>query len=108
MVPEIGEGYLSMKTAQDVWDAVATTYSRKGNFSQAFELRHSIESSVQGEQTVLQYFTFLTNGWRCLDHLQDYKPICIVDSVGYRQFIAQERIFKFLAGLNVEYDPIRS
>ncbi|XP_028094472.1 uncharacterized protein LOC114294555 [Camellia sinensis] len=29
MVPEIGEGYLSMDTAQDIWEAVATTYSRK-------------------------------------------------------------------------------
>ena len=37
MVSEIGEGYLSMDTAQDIWEAVATTYSRKGNFSQAFE-----------------------------------------------------------------------
>ncbi|GMP95604.1 hypothetical protein CsSME_00044585 [Camellia sinensis var. sinensis] len=57
MVLDIGEGYLSMETAQDVWDSVATTYSHKGNFSQAFELRRSMESSVQGEQTVLQYFT---------------------------------------------------
>ncbi|XP_028061865.1 uncharacterized protein LOC114265298 [Camellia sinensis] len=89
MVQDIGEGYLSMETAQDVWDDVAATYSCKGNFSQAFELRHSIESSVQGEQT-------------------DYKPVCTADSVGYKKFIAQERVFKFLAGLNVEYDPVRS
>ena len=61
IVPEIGEGYLSIETAQDVWDAVAATYSHKGNFSQPFELRRSIESTIQGEQTVLQYFTFLTN-----------------------------------------------
>ncbi|XP_028090690.1 uncharacterized protein LOC114290889 [Camellia sinensis] len=69
MVPELGEGYLSMETAQDVWDVVVATYSRKGNFSQAFELRRSIESLLQGEQIVLQYFTFLTNGWKRLDHL---------------------------------------
>ncbi|KAI8030692.1 Allantoinase, partial [Camellia lanceoleosa] len=43
MVPEIGEDYLSMDTAQDIWEAVATTYSRKGNFSKAFELCRSIE-----------------------------------------------------------------
>ncbi|XP_028069354.1 uncharacterized protein LOC114271885 [Camellia sinensis] len=107
MVLEISEGYLSMETAQDVWDAVAVTYSRKRNFSQAFELRRSIESSLQGEQTVLQYFTFLTNGWKCLDHLEDYKPICPADFVGYKKFIARERVFKFLGGLNVEYDPVR-
>ncbi|CAL5350327.1 unnamed protein product [Camellia sinensis] len=107
MVPELGEGYLSMETAQDIWEAVAVTYSRKGNFSQAFELRRSIESTLQGEQTVLQYFTFLTNGWKRLDHLEDYKPVCPTDSVGYKKFIARERVFKFLAGLNMEYDPVR-
>ncbi|XP_028075784.1 uncharacterized protein LOC114278017 [Camellia sinensis] len=107
MVPELGEGYLSMETAQDIWEAVAVTYSRKGNFSQAFELRRSIESTLQGEQTVLQYFTFLTNGWKRLDHLEDYKPVCPTDSIGYKKFIARERVFKFLAGLNMEYDPVR-
>ncbi|GMP62684.1 hypothetical protein CsSME_00024686 [Camellia sinensis var. sinensis] len=33
MVLEIGEGYLSMDIAHDIWEAVATTYSKKGNFS---------------------------------------------------------------------------
>ncbi|GMP40688.1 hypothetical protein CsSME_00011035 [Camellia sinensis var. sinensis] len=33
MVLEIGEGYLAMDTAEDIREAVATTYSRKGNFS---------------------------------------------------------------------------
>ncbi|XP_028103725.1 uncharacterized protein LOC114302845 [Camellia sinensis] len=108
MVPEIGEGYLSMDTAQDIWEAVATTYSRKVNFSQTFELRRSIDRSVQGEMTILQYFTFLSNGWKRLDHLQDYKPVCPTDSAGYRKFVEQVRVFKFLEGLNVEFDPVRS
>ncbi|XP_028057274.1 uncharacterized protein LOC114261231 [Camellia sinensis] len=76
--------------------------------SMAFELRRFIESSIQGEQMVLQYFTFLTNYWKRLDRLQDYKPICTADLVKYRKFIAQERVFKFLAGLNIEYDPVQS
>ncbi|XP_028088711.1 uncharacterized protein LOC114289243 [Camellia sinensis] len=96
------------ETAQDVWKEVAATYSRKGNFSQTFELHRSIERSVHGEQTILQYYTFLTNGWKRLDHLLDYKPVCTVDSVSYRKFLAQERVFKFLEGLNVEFDPIRN
>ncbi|XP_028083317.1 uncharacterized protein LOC114284582 [Camellia sinensis] len=108
MVPEIGEGYLSMDTAQDIWEAVATMYSRKGNFSQTFELRRSIDRFVQGEMTILQYFTFLSNGWKRLDHLQDYKPVCPTDSAGYRKFVEQVRVFKFLEGLNVEFDPVRS
>ena len=99
---------MSMDTAQDIWEVVATTYSRKGNFSQTFEFRRSIDRFVQGETTILQYFTFLSNGWKRLDHLQDYKPVCPTDSAGYRKFVEQVRVFKFLEGLNVEFDPVRS
>ena len=31
MVPEIREGFLDMATAQDIWETVANTCSRKGN-----------------------------------------------------------------------------
>ena len=30
MKPEIGEGFYWMKTAHDIWDTVAPTFSRKG------------------------------------------------------------------------------
>ncbi|GMP35134.1 hypothetical protein CsSME_00007708 [Camellia sinensis var. sinensis] len=107
MVSDIGESYLSIDTTRDIWDAVATTYSQKENFSQTFTLRRSIEHSVHGKMTILQYFTFLSNGWKHLNHLQDYKLACPTDFVGYRKFIEQDRIFKFLKGFNVEFDPFQ-
>ncbi|GMP89483.1 hypothetical protein CsSME_00041034 [Camellia sinensis var. sinensis] len=48
------------------------------------------------------------NGWKPLDHLQDYKPVCPTNFADYRKFVAQEQVFKFLEGLNVEYDPVWS
>ncbi|XP_028065563.1 uncharacterized protein LOC114268571 [Camellia sinensis] len=91
----------------DQWEIVNSLIMSWLIHSMAFELRRSIESTLQGEQTVLQYFTFLTNSWKSLDHLEDYKPVYPTDSVGYKKFIARERVFKFLAGLNMEYDPVR-
>ncbi|XP_028053079.1 uncharacterized protein LOC114257509 [Camellia sinensis] len=58
--------------------------------------------------TILKYFTFLNNRWKRLDHLQNYKPICPIDSTSYQKFVEQEGVFKFLEGLNMEYDPVRS
>ncbi|XP_028102196.1 uncharacterized protein LOC114301437 [Camellia sinensis] len=81
MVLEIGEGYLAMDTTEDI---------------------------REGEMTVLQYFTFLSNGWKRLYHLQDYKPVYSMDSAGYRKFVEQVRVFKFLEALSVEYDLVRS
>ncbi|GMP40703.1 hypothetical protein CsSME_00011046 [Camellia sinensis var. sinensis] len=31
-----------------------------------------------------------------------------MDSAGYRKFVEQVRVFKFLEALSVEYDPVRS
>ena len=63
IMPEIGESYHGMKTTQDTWDLVASTYSRKGNYAQEFESTRSIDSSKQGNMIVTQYFTFLTTSW---------------------------------------------
>ncbi|RDX93347.1 hypothetical protein CR513_24406, partial [Mucuna pruriens] len=44
--------------------------------------------------------------WIELDQYQGLK-MCKVDSIAYIRFVERERIFKFLHGLNSEYDPIR-
>ena len=100
MVPKIVKGCLDMATDGDVWESVAGTYSSKDNYAQEFELRQSIDHSEQGEMTVLQYFMFLMNGWKRLNHLQDYKLVCATDSWGYKKRLEKVRVFKFLQGLH--------
>ena len=97
-----------MDIAQTIWESVAAIYSRKGNSAQVFELQRAIGRSEQGDMTVLQYFAFLSTWGKRLDHLQDYKPLCSTDSIGYRRLVETERIFKFLEGVNSVYDPVRS
>ena len=108
MIPDIGEGFLDMATAQDIWETMAKTYSRKGNSAQIFELRRVIGRSEQGEMCLFKYFSSISTSWKRLDHLLDYKPVCPTDSTAYNKLVAEERIFKFLEGLNSEYDPVRS
>ena len=88
-----------MNTAKDIWDTVAHTYSRKGNYAQEFELSRVIDSSEQGSMTVIQYYTFLTSQWKHVDHLQDYYSVCPVDAAGYKKLLEKQRVFKFLQGL---------
>ena len=57
---------------------------------------------------VLQYFTSLSTHQKRLDHLLDYKPMCATDLVAYNKLVVEERIFKFLEGLHLDYDPVRS
>ncbi|GFS44925.1 hypothetical protein Acr_00g0092930 [Actinidia rufa] len=107
MVPSIGEGYLHLTMAKDIWDTLADIYSRKGNMAQIFDLKWIIERQNQDEKTVLQYFTSLIGLWQTFDHYQDWNPICAADIASYQKLVERDRIFKFLTGLNQEYDPIR-
>ncbi|XP_057493174.1 uncharacterized protein LOC130778669 [Actinidia eriantha] len=107
MIPEIGEGFLSLDTAKDIWDTVSETYSRRGNIAQVYDLQRRVDSLDQGEMTSLQYYSALTTLWQRLDHLADYTPICSADITAFRKFIDRQRVFKFLAGLRDEYDQVR-
>ena len=38
MISEIGEGFMSLDTAKDVWDTVFEIYSRRGYIAQVYDL----------------------------------------------------------------------
>ena len=57
--------------------------------------------------TSFQYYSALTTLWQRLDHLVDYTPICSTDIIAFRKFIDRQRVFKFLTGLQNEYDQVR-
>ena len=86
MVPEIGESFYRLKTAKAIWDTVASTFSRRGNYAQEFELIRSIDHSEQGDMTITQYYTFLATSWDRLDHLQLFQPTFTDDAEAYRKF----------------------
>ncbi|XP_052204388.1 uncharacterized protein LOC127809557 [Diospyros lotus] len=45
--------------------------------------------------------------WLELDHYQNIKMICSMDAATLNQIVERDRIFEFLAGLNLEFDRVR-
>lgn len=54
-----------------------------------------------------QYYSELCGLWQELNYYQPSQTGCIRDAVKFQKLIDKECVFDFLAGLNIEYDPIR-
>ena len=40
--------------------------------------------------------------------MKNYRPVYSTNATSFKEYIESERIFKFLVGLNSEYNPVRS
>ncbi|KAK6927393.1 Retrotransposon Copia-like, N-terminal [Dillenia turbinata] len=78
-----------------------------GNDAQIYELRNRVHGTKQGEMTIAQYFAELSGLWQELDYYQDFQAVCPEDATKFQKLVEKERIYDFLAGLNMEYDQIR-
>ncbi|KAJ7950679.1 Retrovirus-related Pol polyprotein from transposon TNT 1-94 [Quillaja saponaria] len=107
MQPQISRGYLLLDSADKMWTALCQTYSQVGNDIQVFELRKKLHETKQGELTIAQYFAELSGLWQELDYYQEYQPVHPADAASYKKVVDKERVYDFLAGLNLEYDQIR-
>ncbi|KAG6492095.1 hypothetical protein ZIOFF_047045 [Zingiber officinale] len=61
----------------------------------------------QGEEPVTKYFNSLKRIWQDLDLFDAYEWKNIEDGRYHKKTVEDSRIFKFLAGLNVEFDEVR-
>ncbi|KAJ7968090.1 Retrovirus-related Pol polyprotein from transposon TNT 1-94 [Quillaja saponaria] len=107
MQPQISRGYLLLDSADMMWTALCQTYSQVGNDIQVFELRKKLHETKQGELTIAQYFAELSGLWQELDYYQEYQPVHPTDAASYKKVVDKEKVYDFLAGLNLEYDQIR-
>ena len=103
----IAKGYLLLDIAQKICSAVAQTYSQVGNNAQFYEIRKKIHEIKQGELNVAQYYDGLSNPWQELDYYQDFQAECPSDIAKIQKLMEKERVFDFLARLNVEHDQVR-
>ncbi|XP_058194826.1 uncharacterized protein LOC131311397 [Rhododendron vialii] len=79
----------------------------KGNDAQCFELRKRFRTMDQHNRSVAVYFADLSGAWQEFDYYQGFQAVCSVDTSAWLKRIEKERVYDFLAGLDVEYDPIR-
>ncbi|KAK2431390.1 hypothetical protein QL285_029617 [Trifolium repens] len=104
---EISRNCMFLPTAQAIWNYLSCSYSMKQDMSAWYDLKRKIFNTKQGNLPVTEYFGVLNSLWIELDQYQNLKMECSQDTVILNAVIERDKIFDFLAGLNVEFDLIR-
>ncbi|KAL4354706.1 hypothetical protein GQ457_06G016600 [Hibiscus cannabinus] len=107
MEEDISSNYMCYPTSKKLWDNVNQMYSDLGNQSQIFELTLKLCEMRQGEESVTKYFNSLKCVWQDLDLFNTYDWKCAEDARHRMKVIEDNRIFKFLAGLDMKFDEVR-
>ncbi|KAG6735946.1 hypothetical protein POTOM_061371 [Populus tomentosa] len=107
IMPEVCGPYMFLVTAKDIWDAVRQTYSKVKDAALIYEIKSKLSMTKQGNTMVIEYYNTMKSFWLELDYYQDFKMQCSDDAMILKNYVKRERIFEFLAGLNIEFDQIR-
>ena len=81
--------------------------SNIGNQSKIYELTLKLNEIRQWEDNVIKYFNSLKRIWQDLNLFNTYEWKSTVDGCHHKKTMEDNRTFKFLAGLNVEFDEVK-
>ena len=107
MTHDISDTCMFLATAKDIWDAIQQTYSKARDAAQVYEVKVKTIAAKQESKTVTEYANQLKTLWLELDHYRVIKTKCTKDAAVLKDFIEQDRVYDFLVGLNLEFDPVR-
>lgn len=107
MDEDITSNYMCCPIANELWDNIHQMNSDLGNQSQVYELQLQLGEIRQGGDNVIKYFNTLKRLWQDLDIFNDYKGKSTEDCNHHKKMVENDRTYKFLAGLNVEFDEVR-
>ncbi|XP_070056856.1 uncharacterized protein LOC142167291 [Nicotiana tabacum] len=96
-----------LSTVKEIWKAIQQTYSKVNDVARIYELKMKVTAMKQGARSATEYANLLQGLWQEIDHYQCIQMLCPKDAVTLKRFIERERTYEFLAGLNVELDPVR-
>ena len=85
---------------KDIWEKAKQSHSKEHDESQIYRLVQMSILLVQGDCSVLEYASELECIWREIDH---YQPVINPDTEE-RMYTLKDRQYKFLMGLNSEYE----
>ena len=108
MVPKISNTCVFFTLIKEIWDAVNETYSKVRDMTQIFEIKTRVSATRQDNHSVIKYDNILKSLWQELDYYQCLKMMCSEDAALLKRFVEKEKIFKFIPGLNMEYDQKQS
>ncbi|RDY04923.1 hypothetical protein CR513_11295, partial [Mucuna pruriens] len=106
VTPEISQNYMFYSFVREIWENLIEIYLIKKDSTVYYDNGSKIFNSRQGTLSVTEYYDILNRLWIELDQYQGLK-MCKADSIAYTGLVERGIIFKFLHGLNSEYNPIR-
>ncbi|XP_052206376.1 uncharacterized protein LOC127810847 [Diospyros lotus] len=104
---DISSNYMCYPTTKELWDNVNQMYSDLSNQSQVFELTLKLGEIRQGDDSITKYFHSLKRLWQDLDLFNTYEWKSTEDCNHHKKMVEDDRIYKFLAGLNIEFDEVQ-
>ncbi|XP_075475765.1 uncharacterized protein LOC142511512 [Primulina tabacum] len=107
MIPEIGENLLLYPSASEIWEAARESFSCCDNTAELFAIESAVHDLRQEDSTVTEYFSSLTRNWQTIDLTETHDWKCSKDEKVFRSVIENKRVFKFLMGLNNNFDDVR-
>ncbi|KAF6153074.1 hypothetical protein GIB67_034796 [Kingdonia uniflora] len=118
MQPAISAGYLLTSNAYMIWESLLKIYSRRENNAMIFQLSNEIGIFKQGTQTLGMYYARLRSSWEELSHYDSFiewpasapsekVPTPPTATEIYAKIVEKTRVFKFLTGLNPDFEYAR-
>ena len=107
MDEDIASNYMNYTTTKELWDNIHQMYSDLENPSQVYELQLQLGEIHQKDDNVIKYFHMLKRLWQDLDLFKTYEWKSPEDYNHHRKMVENDRLFKFLVGLKVEFDEVR-
>ncbi|XP_037480393.1 uncharacterized protein LOC119357603 [Triticum dicoccoides] len=106
--PSVAASVEDLPTAAEVWAALASMYSGKGNVMLVSKIEETVHDLTQGDRTVMMYVEELKHLWADLDYLA---PIVLPHAecaVIARKWVEDRRVLKFLKGLDSMFENRRA
>lgn len=75
--------------------------------AQVYEIKITVVAIKQEDKFVTDYATSLQSLWQELNHYQVITMKCPENAATLKTCFAKERLYGFLAGLNLEFDQVR-
>ncbi|XP_059306243.1 uncharacterized protein LOC132057633 [Lycium ferocissimum] len=103
---EISESVLYYSTSKDIWAELEARFGQSSG-ARLFQLQKELSDLTQGASDIATYFTKMKRLWDELDTLDSFSPCLCECSCGAKEknikFKQDERLLKFLMGLNDTY-----
>ena len=104
---EIAQSVMDIGKVSDLWTELRQRFAQ-GSHTRIADLQEEIYAMKQGNLTVTGYFTQLKVLWSELENFRPYTPCACGAQCSCRAYRDQDRIMRFLKGLNDQYSGVRS